>query len=422
MGFVLALVIGGGAGAAIKPVAGSMAPAAAVDSRPPEASLGRVDVEAVQGTAQALSASGDWVKLELGSRLRRPLKLRTVGHDAHLTVTFQGVRLVAEHEAIVMLSAPGPQPSVLVQQGHARVFRSSGDLAVFVPDREVKLLGQTFGVWVREEGVAVAVLDGELEVKAPGRKPMKFARGRELVLAERVVPAVLDQQLEIQVQGTSRRGSRYTLTARTAPHALVVHTDDNGARHILPVSPAGAFSVDLLDRRPQPGQLVAYDSAGRQAEVDKPSQSLDEVVQALAGAAPSAKVAPAEPAGDPAEVKAEPDSPPPVEAAPEKPAAVQAKPEPRRAARPDPTPRPEPRPAAEPTPRPSGASRGDRPPESVKLELGGAKRPPALEVNKVEVDPGSQDKPEAKPKPKPAPKPAVTPKPKPAPPASEVAL
>ena len=395
LGFAVALVIGGGAGAAIGPMAQSMAAPKAADSQLPNLDLGRVDVETVAGTVQMQDAKGDWVNIEPGDRLTRPLAIRTVGAEGRVGLAFKGIRLVGEHGTHFMLSAPGMESSVLLQSGHLRVYRGSGDLALYIPDREVKLLGQTFGVWVREKGVAVAVLDGELEVKAPGRKPMKFARGRELVLAKRVVPAVLDQKLEVQVQGTSRRGYRYTLTARTAPHAHVVHTDDKGNQKVLQVSPAGVFSVDLLDRRPQPGQLVAYDSAGRRAEVDKPSISLSEVVEALSGAAPAKAEAaqPAEPAKAPAE------SPPPAETSPAK-----AAPEPAKAA-------PAKKRTVKAKPKAKGPSkastRGERPPEPVRLEIGKTKRPPALDVTKTEVDPRSGKQkaaPVSKPKPKPAPK------------------
>ncbi len=54
------------------------------------------------------------------------------------------------------------------------------------------------------------------------------------------------------------------------------------------------------------------------------------------------------------------------------------------------------------------STRGERPPEPVRLEIGKTKRPPALDVTKTEVDPRSGKQkaaPVSKPKPKPAPAP-----------------
>lgn len=370
LGFGIAAVVGGGAGAAIGPIAKSMATPRAAPSSLTEIDVGRVQIESVKGKVQALNAKGDWISVDSKARVHRPVRIRTVGWDSQATLSFKGVRLVVEQNADLMLSAPGPSPSILVQAGHVRLHRGTGDIAMYIPDREVKLIGQTYGVWVRDERVAVAVLEGELEVKAGGHKAMKFANRRELVLVDRVVPALLDERLQIQVKGTSRRGYRYTLTGRTAPHALVVHVDDKGKRNILKVSSAGVFSVDLLDRRPQPGQLVAYDSAGRRAEVDSPSASLKEIVASLSGVALAVDdaIPPA------TEAKA------PATPAPAKPAAIAP---PVRAKKPTKKVRPKPE-------KTKQATRGAALPASVKLEMAGAKKPPLADAKrKVEVDPAS---------------------------------
>ncbi len=376
LGFGIALVVGGGAGAAIAPISKSIATPQAAPSSLAEIDVGRVQVESVKGKVQALNAKGDWISLDAKARVHRPVRIRTVGWQSQATLSFKGVRLVVEQNADLMLSAPGPKPSILVQAGHVRLHRGTGDIAMYIPDREVKLIGQTYGVWVRDRRVAVAVLEGELEVRSGATKPMKFANRRELVLLDRVVPALLDERLQIQVQGTSRRGRRYTLTGRTAPHALVVHMDDKGKRNILPVSSAGVFSVDLLDRRPQPGQLVAYDSAGRRAEVDSPSASLKEIVDSLSGVARAVAKAPAS-ATPPATNTAAAESP----AKADKPTTIEPPARPKKRAK---------KAAAKAKTKPRATTRGAGLPASVKLEMGGAKKPPAAAVkNKVERDPAS---------------------------------
>lgn len=407
LGFLIALALGGGAGAAIGPLAESMSPPRISDQRPPNIDPGRVVVDAVEGVVQVLDRGGEWVDIEADSRFGRPARLRTVGAASSVSLAFRGVRLAAGHDAELMLSAPGPEPAVLVTRGHVRVHRGAADIELFVPDREVKLVGRTFGVWVREDEVTVAVLDGELELHAPGRKPIKFARGRELLVnSRRVIPSVLEQRLQIQVQGTSRRGARYTLTGRTAPHARVVHTDARERQDILRVSPAGVFSVDLRDRRPEPGELVAYDAAGRRAEVDAPSITLEEVVEQLSGGVVKAK-APSEAAKPPAAEEASAaKAAPPTKQAP-------AAPPPKASPPPPPPPK-----AARERPRPS-SERGRTPPRPIELELGGGGvKSPKLE-EKPEIDPAEASKP--KPKPKPRPKPTVEPEP-PKPSADEPAL
>lgn len=421
LGFLAALVLGGGAGAAIAPVAQRMAPARLQDTRPPAIDPGKVVVESVKGEVQMLDRAGEWVGVVSASRVSRPVRLRTVGADGEVSLAFRGVRVVAAMQADFMLSAPGPEPSILVSDGHVRIHRGANPLQLFVPDREIKLTGKTFGVYVQAKAVTVAVLDGELEVQAPGRKPIKFARGRELAItARRLMPAVLDKQLSIEVQGTSRRGYRYTLTGRTAPHARVVHTDDDKREKLLDVSPAGIFSVNLLDRRPPAGTLVAFDAAGRRAEVDRPSQTLDEVVAALTGGIGSPKPAAAE-----TPAKAEPEPEPAAPNAPASPA-----PEPAPAAEPAPAPKApaevaprEPKKAAPAReaarkPAPRTKARGKRPPEPVKLELGGGDpkmRSPGLKIEKPEVELGTTPgKVKAKPKPTPKAKPAPKPDPEPA--------
>lgn len=387
LGFVAAAALGGGGGAAIGPVAQGMAPTRFADTARPTVDHTQVSVEGLEGHAEVLNAYGEWRPVVAGDVLHRPLTVRTLGPDARLSLFFKGVRLVALRDSQLRVSAPGAAPAITVVDGNVLALRTTGEMTAYAPAQQVKVTGQAFGIWVRGEDVAVSVLDGELELLPPNNKPIKFARGREIVVADRVSPVALEQALEIQVQGTSRRGARTTLTGRVPIHAQVFRADERGQTEPVPVSAAGVFSVDLADKQPAPGELVAYDSAGRRAEVDSPSESLDVVLAALTKGASLPARAPARPAAEAQKPAAE--APRPAAAAPQ-PVAE--------------TPKPvaeTPKPAVEaPTPKPAlGTTRGGAPPESVKIDVQ-SPRVTGTTLDKPKVGPPARPKPEAAPKPK----------------------
>ncbi len=297
LGFLVALVIGAGAGVGLGPLADSMA-ATQPGSVPPLTLVeDAVTVEFAEGRVQGLFRSGSWGPVERGTVLARPTSLRT-GPESRVRVTFRGATLEARERSAVSVSAPGPVLSVLVESGLAMVATGGAPITVRAPSHQLAAQGKAMGMMVLPERAGVAVLDGEVELSYRGARPSLFAAGRQIDVSEgEITPSVLEPRLVIEedrTAGGGGGGGRFA--GRTAP-AASVWVNRGGTYTRVPITFAGLFTVDLAGPRPAPGELVAYDAAGRRAEVGLPSSTIDEVLAVLREA--SARRRPAAPSPAP---------------------------------------------------------------------------------------------------------------------------
>jgi hypothetical protein len=251
-----------------------------VKSAPP-----RVLIEDVQGVAKALAKGDVWRRVRAGDSVERPTVLVTEGPDSSMTVSHNGVRVVARHEARVLLSSQGGAFSVQLDQGLVLVHSRGNLTRVYVPASQAVLTGEVFGVWAKGDHLVTAVIDGEVSLETPSISS-KYAKGREIMLTSRgPIPLVLAQQLEIQVEKTEKAGGRYRLNGKTTPNAELLARRGNRYESI-DVATNGTFSVEIESREPAAGDVIAYDAAGRRAEVNLPSETLDDVLTALSKGEP----------------------------------------------------------------------------------------------------------------------------------------
>jgi hypothetical protein len=280
LGFLVALVIGAGAGVGLGPLADSMAATQPGSVAPLTLVEDSVLVEVAEGRVQGLYRSGSWGPVERGTVLARPTSLRT-GPESRVRVLFRGATLEARERSAVSVSAPGPVLSVLVESGLALVATGGAPITARAPTHQLSVQGKALGLMVLPERAGVAVLDGEAELSYRGARPTLFAAGRQIDVSEgEITPSVLEPRLVIEEDRTAggSRGSRFA--GRTAP-AAAVWLNRGGTYSRVPISFAGLFAVDLSGPRPAPGELVAYDAAGRRAELGLPSSTIEEVLAVL---------------------------------------------------------------------------------------------------------------------------------------------
>src|SRR5262249_307660 len=104
IGFIVAVILGGGGGFALGPLAARERSQAAPSSpAPSRITQPRVVIESVKGLCRVLTPGGQWRLAREGETLERPTGLRTDGPEASITVHHSGVRVVAQHDARVML-------------------------------------------------------------------------------------------------------------------------------------------------------------------------------------------------------------------------------------------------------------------------------------------------------------------------------
>ncbi|MCK6550088.1 hypothetical protein L6R52_29910 [Myxococcota bacterium] len=281
-GFAVALVIGAGGGFALKPLAASGKSENASAPPPVQVEASRLVVEDVAGSVRVLVRGESWRRVRVGDVVERPTVLVTEGPESSVTVvTKTGLRVVARHDARVLLSASGGPLSVQLDSGLALVFSRGTPTSVHVPSAQAVLTGEVMGVWAKDESFVTAVLEGELKLDSTGAAT-KYAKGREIRVTPRgPIPLVLPSQLEIMLEKTERVGARYKVSGKTSPNAQLFVR--RGSRfEPVELTTNGNFTVDLDTKEPQLGDIVAYDAAGRRAEVNVPSETLEDVLNALA--------------------------------------------------------------------------------------------------------------------------------------------
>lgn len=384
-GFVVAFVIGGGGGYALTPLAASGKTASTSAQLAVQAAPPRLLIEDVTGVAKVLTKGDVWRRARQGDTVERPTVILTEGPESSITVSQNGMRIIARHDARALLGTQSGSLSIQLDSGLVIVYARGNQAHVYVPMTQAVLSGEAFGVWAKPDHLVTAVLDGEVAMDTPSISS-KYAKGREIMLTPKgPVPLVLASQLEIEVEKTEKAGARWKMSGKTTPNAEILAR--HGSRFDrAEVAPNGTFTVDLDTREPQLGDVVAYDAAGRRAEVNLPSETLDDVLNALSkGEKLVARSTPTTPVNPPVDAVEPAKKEPP--AAKKEPAAAEAKPaneasavknsqEPERVALPDlSAEKPKPIVEKKPPEKKVGAKAEHQPrgsePDAVKIDLPG---------------------------------------------------
>ena len=383
LGFIATLIVGGVGGFGIKLFAKDLVPAARGVVPAPHVDAAKVRVVEVEGDVRALTQDGTWRPIRPGFALERPTGLE-LGPDAFVRIEFLGVRLEASHGANLLIGAPGTASGIQVEWGLVVVGRTGKEISTFVPRLDAKVTGRAYGVWAFDELLHVAVLSERVEIEHADERAARYGKAREIKLTRRKsVPSVLNERLELAIESSTPRGRRTRVKGRTAAGAFMFRRSKGSIERVR-LSVGGAFDTTVELERPQRGELVAYDAAGRRAEDGRPSGTIDERFEVLmrTGVRPR----------DPATVTREDEeairslagdrSPPPPPREP----PVSARRPPRAARRPPPPParavEPAPARRASPPPPPRAGSRapsgrrGDPTPEPVKVPIPSEPSPP----------------------------------------------
>jgi hypothetical protein len=286
-------------------------PTTAVGSR-------RLEVERIEGTARVLAPDGGWRATQQGETAVRPTGLAADGLMSSVQASLGGQHIQVSRDArLVIGDDSGGGTNLQLDRGHLLV--SKGRATTHVPQRQMRITGNEYGVWADAEQVVVAVNDGEVEIQHRG-ETAKYAKGREIVFTRRsTTPRAMDPELGIAIVDQSKKGKVHTLIGQTSPGAFLFRkTGDSFER--VSLGQTGRFTLTSEDGPIDPTSIIVFDASGRIGALGNAPEAMK---SALGGSAP--KVA-AEPPPEPVEKKA-PDVPkmlkrPKVEA----PAKPEAKP------------------------------------------------------------------------------------------------
>ncbi len=281
IGFAAVVAIGGGGGFLLEPLGSSGRSEAATSKSPPLLVPARVVVEEVTGEAEVLSPGGTWRRVSAGETLERPTALRTTGNDAIVTVSQDTTRISLQHDARVLIGGGSSRLAVQLDAGRVLVHSRAGQVSVTAPAQTAVVSGDAFGVWARGDVLVAAVLDGTINIDT-SNTTTQYTKGREVMLLPRgPTPVVMEPELRIELSGSAEKaGTGYRVTGRTLPSA-VVYTRNGSRMQAQQVSSSGTFTAEIDGPVPKDGELVAFDAAGRRAEVNKPSVTLVEVLASI---------------------------------------------------------------------------------------------------------------------------------------------
>jgi hypothetical protein len=360
-GFAVALVIGGGGGLGLNALASRLGPTSGAPAGSADAAAERPLVSAVRGKVKVLTPDGQWRPVREGEPIIRSTAFNTEEPGGSVTVTAGDTSVTASENAHLLVGLAGASLRFNLTRGRA-LARTGGtsQVTLAVPSKNVEVSGVAFGLATREDGtVVVAGLDGDTDIKIGGRVHKLAANKQCVANREGISSAPIPRELTVTVDKNQRKKDHFEISGTTSPHAILL-VRRGGMYEAVMVSGDGTYATTLSHGDgPAEGELIAFDAAGRQAEVGKPSGPL-----ALGGG----KAHPAE-AAKPAKAVATPpaEAPPPPIAEPKAAAATKAAPEPKAEPKPaaaEAKAAPEPKPAAEPKPvaepKPAQARRGAR--------------------------------------------------------------
>lgn len=290
LGFVIALGFGAGGGYALGPFAAGLVEAhtelqTAAESSPPQ-----LRIERVEGTARILTTSGRWRIARVGEPLMRPSGLAADG-PSEIAVSLAGTRVIAAHDARVLLSAPGAPLRAQLDSGRIRVHAAQGDFSTSIPSSMATVTGSSYGVWALPDRTVVAALDGAVRIALNDAAPKEVAKGSEALVKDgRIQVEALPPQLVLELEAPSSRGKK--VVGRTSPFARVL-LRKGSMYEFVAVNDDGSFGAAMEKKELEEGDIAALDAAGRRAEPGKPSQTLAELLADGADATPVAESVPA---------------------------------------------------------------------------------------------------------------------------------
>lgn len=272
IGIAGCIVIGVAGGFGVRAVANVNPPPGGELERPPPD--GQLRAAAVAGTVKVLARTGVWRPARKDDVVRRPTGFEVARGASSLSLVGPDVSLTAVNGAKGLLNGLGQPLRVYLQDGLVVVQSPKEQVSVVVDRDGSEITGRSFGVRVDDGRVLVSAIGREVEVRRKGQTN-RFPEGSEAILSSlgfRQVPIPLE--LSIQIESAQRVGNRWQVRARTSPTATVIVAD--GDRYnTVPVEPDGHFTAQIVEQQPRPGELIAQDSSGREAEVGRPSGAVD---------------------------------------------------------------------------------------------------------------------------------------------------
>lgn len=261
LGFLIAAGIGGGGGYALGPIADSMAARTTPQELTTAIGVRRMQIVEAGGDIQALAPDGGWVPVKAGDSVARPTCIEANGVLSTLRAKLGALELGIGHDARVVIGEI--DGALQLDRGHVTV--SGGRFTTYVPTHGMKITGTSYGVWAQEKRVVVAVTEGAIEVTR-GHDTAQYAAGREVVYqGKTVTPRALEPQLTLNVVDEQKRREDRRVQATSSPAAFVFRKTESGYEQVS-VASSGKLTV-TLPREPSPGELVAFDAAGRTASL-----------------------------------------------------------------------------------------------------------------------------------------------------------
>jgi len=268
------LVLGVGGGLAVRAVA-DVAPVQEQVAEEKVAPDGKMRVAAITGGARVLSRTGVWRPAKKDDVIRRPSGFDVRAGISSLSLAGTDVSLSASNGAHGVINGPGQPLRIYLDDGHV-VVQSPKELVTVVVAREgAEISGRSFGVKIEDGRVLVAGIGREVEVKRRGQSN-KFPQATEALLSSLGFRQVaLPEQLTVTMEGVEKKAAKWAMRGRTSPTAWVMLRAERGAYQAVPVEADGRFTAMIDGQSPVSGELIAYDSAGRTAEVGAPSGAID---------------------------------------------------------------------------------------------------------------------------------------------------
>lgn len=266
------LVIGLAGGLAVRAVANVEPPSSGPPERAP--SDGQLRAASVNGDVKVLARTGVWRPARKDDVVRRPTGFDVDLGASSINLVGPDVSITALNGARGLINGLGQPLRVYLRDGLAVVQSPKEQVTVIVEGDDSEITGRSFGVRVDDGRVLVSAIGREVEVRRKGQIH-RFPEGSEAILSSlgfRQVPLALE--LAVQIESAQRVGDRWQVRGRTSPTATA-HVA-MGSRYVrVPVEPDGRFTANIAEQQPRPGELIVQDSAGREAEVGRPSGAID---------------------------------------------------------------------------------------------------------------------------------------------------
>lgn len=274
VGLVVGLILAAGGGLGVRAIADS--PKKNVPPPGTERAVADANfrVVAVRGNARALALSGAWRPLQKDDVVPRPSGVDVGPGDTLVSLTSSDITLNASHGARATFNASGMPLRVYVDRGRVWVQSARDTVDAVVERHQTTISGRSFGLWVRDGKLLVSAIAREITVRR-GDRQNTYSPGTEVVIgSDGVRTRSLPTELSLDLDNARKDGGRWTVEGRTSPAAVVLGLVA-GQYQELTVSSEGRFNASLAEQVPAQRELIAFDSAGREAQVGQRSQPLE---------------------------------------------------------------------------------------------------------------------------------------------------